>query len=108
MALCPARRENCSVALLDKRHQTLKQQSSDNNHYTLGRMGGLNIVIVLMGLKGTNSAATVARDLLRTFTFTRFGLIVSIGGGVPSGPENIRLGDVVVSTPNIVPGGVIQ
>jgi len=97
-----------AVALLDERHQTLEQHPSDGNSYTLGRIGGLNIVIVVMGVTGTNSAATVARDLLRTFTFIRFGLMVGIGGGVPGGPKDIRLGDVVVSTPQNTYGGVIQ
>lgn len=38
----------------------------------------------------------------------RFGLMVGIGGGVPSAGPDIRLGDVVVSQPHQGYGGVIQ
>jgi hypothetical protein len=38
--------------------------------------------------------------MLSTFQSIRFGLIVSIGGGVPAIPhQDIRLGDVVVGEP---------
>ncbi|KAJ6111442.1 hypothetical protein N7523_007503 [Penicillium sp. IBT 18751x] len=43
----------------------------------------------------------------RTFTSLRFGLMVGIGGGVPS-KTDIRLGDVVVSKPSDGGSGVIQ
>jgi nucleoside phosphorylase len=50
----------------------------------------------------------VCKDMLRTFKSIRFGLLVGIGGGVPSATNDIRLGDVVVSQPNETSGGVIQ
>jgi nucleoside phosphorylase len=43
-----------------------------------------------------------------TFTALRFGLLVGIGGGVPSAEHDVRLGDVVVSKPTDTSGGVIQ
>jgi len=43
-----------------------------------------------------------------TFHSIRFGLMVGIGGGVPSEEIDIRLGDVVVSKPEGIYGGVIQ
>ncbi|CAN9209820.1 unnamed protein product [Alternaria alternata] len=43
-----------------------------------------------------------------TFSSTRFGLMVGIGGGVPSEEADIRLGDVVVSKPHKTHGGVVQ
>jgi nucleoside phosphorylase len=43
-----------------------------------------------------------------TFPSLRFGLMVGIGGGVPSYEHDIRLGDVVVSQPTGSFGGVIQ
>jgi nucleoside phosphorylase len=46
--------------------------------------------------------------MLSTFTSMRFGLMVGIGGGVPSQENKIRLGDVVVSKPGGTSGGVIQ
>ncbi|KAF2194641.1 Pfs, NB-ARC and ankyrin domain protein [Zopfia rhizophila CBS 207.26] len=42
------------------------------------------------------------------FTSIRFGLMVGIGGGVPSAKADIRLGDVVVSQPCMEHGGVVQ
>jgi nucleoside phosphorylase len=37
-----------------------------------------------------------------------FGLMVGIGGGVPSSGADIRLGDVVVSKPTGTYSGVVQ
>jgi len=56
----------------------------DQNSYTLGTMGGHNIVIAVLPGSGTNSAATVAIQLLNDFPSIRFGLLVGIGGGVPA------------------------
>jgi nucleoside phosphorylase len=41
------------------------------------------------------------------FTSTRFWLIVGIGGGVPRKDVDIRLGDVVISKPHKIHGGVV-
>ena len=59
---------------------------------------------------GTNSAATVAIQLLNDFPSLRFGLLVGIGGGVPDleNEIDIRLGDIVVSKPTQTAGGVVQ
>ncbi|RHZ49492.1 uncharacterized protein CDV56_102722 [Aspergillus thermomutatus] len=46
--------------------------------------------------------------MLSTFRSIRFGLLVGIGGGVPTPKVDIRLGDVVVSTPTGEFGGVVQ
>ncbi|KAH8755003.1 hypothetical protein F5883DRAFT_571620 [Diaporthe sp. PMI_573] len=80
----------------------------DNNNYTLGRMGDHNVVIAVLpdGEYGTASAATVARDMLHTFPNVRIGLMVGIGGGAPSAKNDIRLGDVIASTPRDGHGGV--
>jgi nucleoside phosphorylase len=45
---------------------------------------------------------------MRTFRNIRFGLMVGIGGGIPSAEHDIRLGDVVVSMPSETGGGVVQ
>jgi nucleoside phosphorylase len=72
-------------------------------------MGAHNVVIAVMPEIGNNSAATVATQLLNDFTSIRFGLLVGIGGGIPSDDEDdIRLGDVVVSKPTATFGGVVQ
>jgi nucleoside phosphorylase len=96
--------------VLDKTHPQLSQSAGDDNAYTLGDISGHNIVIACLpsGVYGTISAATVAANVRNTFPAIRFGLMVGIGGGVPSTNNDIRLGDVVVSKPTGVLGGVVQ
>jgi nucleoside phosphorylase len=76
----------------------------------LGNINGHNVAIACLpsGVYGTTSAATVATQMLFTFKAIRFGLVVGIGGGVPSKEVDIRLGDVVVSKPTDICGGVVQ
>ncbi|KAH9238716.1 hypothetical protein K456DRAFT_48916 [Colletotrichum gloeosporioides 23] len=98
-------------AFLDEEHAGPRQTARhDNNSYVLGKTSGHNVVIATLpnGQYGTTSAATVARDMLHSFPNVRIGLIVGIGGGAPSQKHDIRLGDVVVSTPNGGRGGVFQ
>jgi hypothetical protein len=74
-------------------------------------MGGHDIVIAVLPKIGTNSAATVAIQLLNDFPSIRFGLLVGIGGKIPDEEEdgnNIRLGDIMVSKPTASLGGVVQ
>ncbi|KAK1621903.1 hypothetical protein BDP81DRAFT_387273, partial [Colletotrichum phormii] len=97
--------------MLDQLHPNLPwQDPADHNSYVLGQVQGHNVVIACLpaGIYGTTPAATVAKDLLRTFKSIRFGLMVGIGGGVPSRKHDIRLGDIVVSQPAETSGGVIQ
>src|SRR5271154_1233276 len=98
-----------AVAMLEEVHEPiLEQPRHDHNIYFLGRIGPHNVAIACLGQIGTNSAATVASQMMSTFTNIRFGLMVGIGGGVPSSENDIRLGDVVVSKPSAGNGGVIQ
>ena len=96
--------------MLDEEHENLHHDVNDTNIYTLGRIGEHNVVIACLpeGQTGTNSAAAVAVQMKSAFTSIRFGLMVGIGGGVPSEEADIRLGDVVVSRPYKVHGGVVQ
>jgi nucleoside phosphorylase len=94
-------------AMLDEEHPDLPSSPGDSNTYTLGRIGVHNVVLACLpaGITGTNAAAIVATNLLRSYPKIRFGLMVGVGGGAPSDPENdpkrdIRLGDVVVSSPD--------
>lgn len=98
------------IAMLDEHHESLPQHKNDDNAYVLGRIGDQNIVIATLPDKeiGTNSAAPVVAQLSRTFDSLRFGLMVGIGGGVPSSKHDIRLGDIVVSRPTADNGGVFQ
>ena len=83
---------------------------NDENTYAFGRIAGHNVVIGCLpdGIYGTNSAAIVARDMVRSFPNLRFALMVGIGGGAPTQERDIRLGDVVVSVPRGNLGGVVQ
>lgn len=96
--------------MLDEVHDHLPSHPHDNNNYNFGRVGPHNVVIACLpaGVTGTISATRVAIQMLSTFTGLRFGLMVGIGGGVPSEENDIRLGDVVVSKPTGTFGGVIQ
>jgi len=94
-----------ATTMLDEEHD-----NSDGNLYTLGRISEHNIVIVCLpaGQTGANSAASVASRMKSKFSSIQFGLLVGVGGGVPSAEPNIRLGDVVVSQPFSDHGGVVQ
>ncbi|XP_014556052.1 hypothetical protein COCVIDRAFT_100906 [Bipolaris victoriae FI3] len=96
--------------MLDEEHGMPPSSTHDTNIYTCGRVGKHNVVIACLpeGQMGTHSAAAVAVQMKLAFTSTRFALMVGVGGGVPSKDADIRLGDVVVSKPHQVHGGVVQ
>jgi hypothetical protein len=96
-------------ASLDEIYESLPAPYGDDNTYILGRIGLYNVVITCLpsGRYGPVPAAAVATRMLSTFPSIRFGLMVGIGGGVPS-QADIRLGDVVVSKPSVRSGGVLR
>jgi nucleoside phosphorylase len=96
--------------MLDQYHNPLEQDPHDQNNYALGCIGLHNVVLACLpdGVTGLTSAAAVAIQMSASFRWLRFGLMVGIGGGVPSQDHDIRLGDVVVSKPSGTFGGVIQ
>ncbi|KAF7169684.1 hypothetical protein CNMCM6106_004524 [Aspergillus hiratsukae] len=96
--------------MLDEVHASMPQPETDHNVYTLGTVSGHNVVVACLpsGVYGTISASTVVSHMVSTYPNIRFGLMVGIGGGVPSKSADIRLGDVVVSKPTATSGGVIQ
>ncbi|KAH0021690.1 pfs domain-containing protein, partial [Aureobasidium melanogenum] len=99
-----------AVKMLDKGHSRLVQDQGDDNSYRLGQIVDHNVVIgcLAAGRTGLVSAASVALKMKSSFRCVRFGLMVGIGGGVPSDEHDIRLGDVVVSKPSGQHGGVVQ
>jgi nucleoside phosphorylase len=99
-------------AFLDREHEGGPEYVSpnDNNDYTLGEIGKHKVVIAVSpdGEYGKSTAARVATDMLHSFPNVRIGLMVGIGGGAPSPKHDIRLGDIVVSSPRDENGGVFQ
>ncbi|KAK1450831.1 hypothetical protein CMEL01_16782 [Colletotrichum melonis] len=98
-------------AFLDEEHkEPMASFQHDNNTYTRGKMANHSVVIAVLPKweYGIAPAATVARDMLRTFPNIRIGLMVGVGGGVPSHKHDIRLGDVVIASRDHRIGGVFQ
>ena len=107
--ICPMDVELAPViAMLDEEHPTLPPARFHNN-YTLGQIGGHNVVIVAMPEIGKSNAAAVVTQLRNDFECVRFCLLIGIGGGIPiKNVYDIRLGDVVVSKPTATFGGVVE
>ncbi|KAL5089055.1 hypothetical protein Trisim1_005912 [Trichoderma cf. simile WF8] len=100
-----------ALALLDERHdRPTEVDPNDSNSYELGKISGHYVAIACLpaGEQGIAAAAGSATNLLRSFPNIRFGLMVGTGGGAPTSYHDIRLGDVVVSTPGDGKGGVFQ
>ncbi|CAJ0544603.1 Ff.00g036990.m01.CDS01 [Fusarium sp. VM40] len=99
-------------SFLDEDHgQPTFRLPRDTNSYWLGAIGKHNIVMAVLprGDDGTASAAAVATNLLRSFPNVKYGVMVGVGGGAPQLPDHdIRLGDVVVSSPGNGHSGVFQ
>ncbi|KAL2865947.1 5'-methylthioadenosine/S-adenosylhomocysteine nucleosidase family protein [Aspergillus lucknowensis] len=90
-----------AVAVLDEIHPPLFHHDYDGNIYELGSIGPHNVVIC-------STASTVVDYLRFNFPEIKACLWVGIASGMPSRTTDIRLGDVVVSTPNESSPGVIQ
>ncbi|THV73569.1 hypothetical protein D6D28_03175, partial [Aureobasidium pullulans] len=100
-----------SLFLDGEEHERLTYVSTnDNNDYTLGEMAGHNVVIAVLpdGEYGQTSATAVVKDMLSSFPNIRVGFMVGIAGGAPTSKNDIRLGDIVVSSPHDDTGGVLQ
>ncbi|CBF78331.1 hypothetical protein AN8611.2 [Aspergillus nidulans FGSC A4] len=109
--ICPLEVDlTAARCMLDEEHGRVPGNNIDPNSYLLGTLSGHNVVLtsLLEGSQGPNAAALVAAHLLRTFTAVELRLLVGCAGGVPSRNTDIRLGDVVVSTPTETSGGVVQ
>jgi len=101
--------------MLDEQHKKpldFAQPPSDKNSYRWGRIDEHNVVVASLpaGVYGTTSATTTALQMLSSFPQIRVGLMVGIGAAIarPERGHDIRLGDVVVSQPDGLTGGVVQ
>jgi len=100
-----------ALQLLDKRlSRPFDLSEDDENAYSFGIIGDHYVVIagLTQGKYSLTSAASAATDMQRSFRSIRIGLMVGIAGGAPSKIHDIRLGDVVVSTPKGQRGGVFR
>lgn len=72
----------------------------DPNIYTNGRIGKVNVVLLLLPDMGKVSAATTSTNLRRSYPRLSLVLVTGICGGVPfpTSGEEILLGDVVISS----------
>ena len=88
-------------AMLDEQYPAPPQPKSDDNNYAVGKIRAHKVVIACLptGRAGTTSAAVVATQMLSTFTGIRFGLMVGVGGGVPS--EEMMFGWVMLSSASL-------
>ncbi|KAI1131008.1 nucleoside phosphorylase domain-containing protein [Nemania abortiva] len=93
--------QTAAIMMLDKRHPDIKKQNNDPNTYNLGSIESHNVVIACLppGCSDTNdnTIAIIAVWMTSTFPSIRLCLIVGMGSGIPS---RVRLGDVVVGTPD--------
>ncbi|KAL4906231.1 nucleoside phosphorylase domain-containing protein [Aspergillus multicolor] len=109
--LCAIKTEfDAALQMLDETYGRGFGHGSDHNLYSMGRIGTHQVVLTClpMGRYGNNAAAVAATRMMNKFPNIKVGLMVGIGGGIPSKKNDIRLGDVVVSKPERQHGGVIQ
>ena len=98
-------------AFLNEKHQAPDSLGpTDNNEYAYSRVREHQVVIAVLPDReyGISSAGNVARDILNSFPNLRISLMVGIGGGVLSSKHDIRLGDIVVSTPRNRNSSILQ
>lgn len=83
--------------------------SNDANCYKYGRIAGHYVVVASLPhwQYGISNATAAVKDMLRSFPI-RNVLMVGIAGGAPNPDNDIRLGDVVVSSPGYNNGGVLH
>ncbi|KAK5712164.1 hypothetical protein LTR17_018070 [Elasticomyces elasticus] len=108
--ICALAVEKAAVeATLDEEHGGVGKTTGDENSYNFGRIGEHNVVVASLpaGVTGKAPPAVAARDMMRSFPI-KAGFMVCIGGGVWSDKADVRLGDVVVTQPDGMHGGVVQ
>ncbi|KIM93776.1 hypothetical protein OIDMADRAFT_61411 [Oidiodendron maius Zn] len=86
------------IAMFDESYPTLHPQNDDPNDYSFGRIRAHNLVVACLpaGIIGNTPATTVASNMKRSFPI-KIGLMVGIGGSVPSKKSDIRLRDIAIS-----------
>ncbi|KAL4932433.1 nucleoside phosphorylase domain-containing protein [Aspergillus undulatus] len=74
----------------------------DENSYELGQIGRNKVVMAYAPNRdpSMDTARRISAQMKATFPSIRMGVMVTIGSGIPTASEDIRLGDVVVGTPD--------
>ncbi|KAF5982386.1 nucleoside phosphorylase [Fusarium coicis] len=77
----------------------LGRSVGDPNTYSIGRIGEVNVVLVLLSGMGKVSAASATASFRASYPNLELVLVTGVCGGVPISPsgEEILLGDVVIS-----------
>ncbi|KAL7918478.1 hypothetical protein ACQKWADRAFT_316483 [Trichoderma austrokoningii] len=91
--ICASAERRAAIAMLDDLHGPLPTPAYDRNIYTLGSIGKHNVVIACAPM---GAAAPDVISMANIFPAIKFSLLVGTGSGIP---PDIRLGDVVVGTP---------
>ncbi|KAH8692088.1 hypothetical protein BGW36DRAFT_304447 [Talaromyces proteolyticus] len=88
----------------DEASYTYGKESNDRNSYSVGVLGGRNVVLAHQPGIGKVAAASVAASCATSFKNVKLALVVGVCGSIPlkSNREEILLGDVVISK------GVVQ
>ncbi|KAK0417058.1 hypothetical protein QR680_012811 [Steinernema hermaphroditum] len=85
------------------------RKGGDSNVYTLGTMGGHNVVATKLAVIGdtreaNTSSGSITTRLLGNFKDIDHVIVVGVGGGVAhftDADRHVRLGDVVISSPEL-------
>jgi nucleoside phosphorylase len=95
--------------MLDEEHKELPRSKRDPLYYVFGSMSGHNVALATLPseVPGDIATASITSHLVHTFPGANLRLMLSIGGGIPSKSNDIRLGDVVVSDADATHGGVV-
>ncbi|KAL4912770.1 nucleoside phosphorylase domain-containing protein [Aspergillus aurantiobrunneus] len=84
-------------------------RAADKNFYELGRIGKNKVVMAC--IPSNDPSITMARNvsasMKATFPSIQVGLMVTTGSGIPSSRHDIRLGDIVVGTPDRTFKGIV-
>lgn len=93
-----------AVACLDAQHKPVPRIPRGGHLYSFGEINGHYIVIGCSDISENRqtSVANLAAMMRENFPGIKLCLSVSIGGAVPSGGQNIRLGDVAVGSRGVL------
>ncbi|KAJ0425580.1 nucleoside phosphorylase domain-containing protein [Aspergillus carlsbadensis] len=101
-----------ALSMLDREHERIPGQPNDPTIYSVGQIGGHNIVIAYPLRAGNTPAHNLVKNMRQSFPRVQFALLVGIGGGVPfplrTSAGDIRLGDVIVGRSDDRSSGVVH